>query len=82
MMKQKTVDCLRLTALPVGTDSRKQFLDEMVQKYPIKTILRKLQELTRRDYIDTIDGNVLVGVITPKGKIVLENATRTTEIPA
>jgi len=81
-MKQKTIDCLVLSTLSLATKERKEMFLSLIQQYSQKAVLRKLQELLRRGYIETIEGNVITSSITPIGKTVLENATRPTEISA
>lgn len=76
---QKTIDLLRLLSMPV-TNVRWRKYEALVAQYGRKPIERKLDELTRRDYIDhgVSPGG---GWLTDKGKDVLAALDSPTEAP-
>lgn len=76
-MKQKTVDCLELTAMPMTYTERQRFYTEISNTYSIIAVRRKIQELIRRGCVVATNGtdepfNPLDTEITPKGKELLE----------
>lgn len=68
-LSQKTIDLLRLLAMPLGAARKAQY-EGLLDRYGVKPVHRKLEELARRDYIEYGTGPVY-GWLTPKGKTIL-----------
>ena len=67
-LSQKTIDLLRLLAMP-RTAERWKRADFLVTLYGNKPVQRKLEELSRRGYIEY--GMFPLGWLTDKGKSIL-----------
>lgn len=65
-MKQKTVDCLNLSKLSLGTQQRRELLETIIKTHSDKVVKRKLQELKTRGYI-TFSDDIYMSEITEKG---------------
>jgi hypothetical protein len=70
-MKQKTIDCLNLMGKPFP--QRKQLFENLEAMYSSKVVIRKLQELARRELI-VMAPDILASSLTPKGMEILNNA--------
>lgn len=67
-MKQKSIDVLRMFALPAGTGQRNTYRESLVRSYAPRVWSRKITELIRKGYV-VDDGRG--GVISPKGMAAL-----------
>jgi len=68
-MKSKTIRCLKLCSLRIGSIERREYYDTLLAEFPAKVISRKLEELDRRGYIDcTLP---MRAYLTSEGRVVL-----------
>ena len=71
-MKDKTIDCLKLCSMQQSSQ-RNTFEVEICEKYSEKAVYTKLDELSRRGYIEY--GTSITGTwLTEKGKKALREA--------
>lgn len=66
-LSQKSIDLLKLCSMPLGTTARRAQFDELVTRYGQKPVIRKLEELARREYIE-YGGAVTASWLTDKGR--------------
>jgi hypothetical protein len=75
-LKQKAIDCLTLASMnPKNSPERGDFYFELCARYSEKAVIRKLEELTDRGYVD-YGVSPRLAWLTEKGEEALRDAVQ------